>query len=190
MKSIIDILSERFRQAITPAYPELAQASDELSHEVKQSTQDKFGHYQFNGAMKLSKMVNQNPRQIAEQLIKHLEPKTPEGKPFIEKLEIAGPGFINITIHPEFLSEAADVALKDPHLGIDLPKKRQRIIIDFSSPNTAKEMHVGHLRSTIIGDSLARLFEFLGHDVVAFESCGRLGNRFWHADCLYERYGT
>ena len=178
MKPIIDILVDRFRQAAITAYPELSQTSDDLPLDVTQSTQEKFGHYQFNGAMKFSKMLKQNPCQIAELLIKNMDTKSSEQGPFIEKLEIAGPGFINITINSVFISQAVENALKGPHLGIDLPEKPQRIIIDFSSPNTAKEMHVGHLRSTIIGDSLARLFEFLGHDVLRLNHVGDWGTAF------------
>jgi len=96
----------------------------------------------------------------------------------IAQLEIAGPGFVNITLNPEFLSQKTNILLHDSHLGIDLPESPQRIIIDFSSPNVAKEMHVGHLRSTIIGDCLARLFEYLGHDVVRHNHIGDWGTAF------------
>lgn len=96
----------------------------------------------------------------------------------ILNLEIAGPGFINITLDPKFISKETDILLRYSHLGIDPPENRQRIIIDFSSPNVAKEMHVGHLRSTIIGDCLARLFEFLGHDVLRLNHIGDWGTAF------------
>jgi len=85
---------------------------------------------------------------------------------------------VNITLDSKFLSHALENVVKDAHLGIDLPKKKQKIVVDFSSPNTAKEMHVGHLRSTIIGDSLARLFEFLGHDVLRLNHIGDWGTAF------------
>jgi len=94
------------------------------------------------------------------------------------KSAIAGPGFINITLNTAYLSHYVDNILKTPHLGINLPEKPQRIIIDFSSPNTAKEMHVGHLRSTIIGDCLSRLFEFLGYDVLRLNHIGDWGTAF------------
>jgi arginyl-tRNA synthetase len=96
----------------------------------------------------------------------------------IAETEIAGPGFINIKLDPHFLSQLAQNILHDSHLGITLPEKPLKIIIDFSSPNIAKEMHVGHLRSTIIGDSLARLFEFLGHDVLRLNHLGDWGTSF------------
>jgi len=186
MQTIIHILRIKFLEAAIALYPELASSSENLALEleVTHSTQEKFGHYQFNGAMKLSKLVKQNPRQVAEQLVAKITqsslPSPQSSPPFINKLEIAGPGFINITIDTQFLSKSTDAMLRDPHLGIDMPTKnqRKRIIVDFSSPNTAKEMHVGHLRSTIIGDCLAHLFEFLGHDVLRLNHIGDWGTAF------------
>jgi arginyl-tRNA synthetase len=124
--------------------------------------------------MKLTKILQQPPRQIAEKIIQHLDRQDQ----LIEKLEIAGPGFVNITLSTPFLSQEVDLLLRDSHLGIDVPQPPQRIIIDFSSPNVAKEMHVGHLRSTIIGDCLARLFEFLGYDVIRHNHIGDWGTAF------------
>lgn len=173
MRNTLATLEDIFGSAIKKAFPQLAH--QEIPLEVTQSTNDKFGHYQFNSAMKLAKLLQKNPRQIAEELHKHV---TAAHHAMIDRLEIAGPGFINITLKPSFIAQAVDTIVKDPHLGIDLPKKKKRIVIDFSSPNTAKEMHVGHLRSTIIGDALARLFEFLGHDVVRLNHIGDWGTSF------------
>lgn len=159
------------------AFPQLAEQKDSLPVEIEQSTQEKFGHYQCNSAMKLSKLLQQNPRQIAETLVKHVDANC-DGEAMIARLDIAGPGFINITLAPQYIAKAAQAVLHESHLGIELPKNKQRIVIDFSSPNVAKEMHVGHLRSTIIGDSLARLFEFLGHDVVRLNHVGDWGTAF------------
>ncbi len=111
--------------------------------------------------MKLSKALKESPRQIAEKIVANLSPNV-----VIAKVEIAGPGFVNIHLKTEFLTEGVDLLLRDKHLGIDFPCIPKRIVIDFSSPNVAKEMHVGHLLSTIIGDCLARLFEYLGHEVL------------------------
>ncbi len=158
------------------AFPQLSEAQIPL--EIAQSTQDKFGHYQCNSAMKLAKLLNQNPREIADALISLTDKNDSLGNPLILDLKVAGPGFINITLCPSFLSKYVDQMLSLPHLGIDLPSRPQRIVIDFSSPNTAKEMHVGHLRSTIIGDCLARLFEFLGHDVLRLNHIGDWGTAF------------
>lgn len=170
-------LIKTFRQAILTAFPKLKDHSD-LPVEVVQSTQEKFGHYQCNSAMKLAKLVGGSPRVIAEQMIQHVKKTTEDGQPFISSLEVAGPGFINITLDKSYIQSAVQAVLDSPHLGIEMPQKKQRIVIDFSSPNLAKEMHVGHLRSTIIGDSLARLFEFLGHDVLRLNHVGDWGTAF------------
>ena len=174
MKSLISTLHSKFKAATEKAFPELLTEKTPLPIEVTQSTQEKFGHYQFNSAMKLTKSLKLPPRKIAEEIIAALDMH--DG--MIAALEIAGPGFINITLSPSFLSCETDFLLRDSHFGIDLPKEPQRIIIDFSSPNVAKEMHVGHLRSTIIGDCLARLFEFLGYDVLRHNHIGDWGTAF------------
>lgn len=176
MKTLIDILRKKFHTAIETTYPQLK--GQDLPLEVVQSTQDKFGHYQCNSAMKLTKLLGLKPRDIAEGLIGQLDRNGSNSMPMIQDLSIAGPGFINITLNSDFLSRYVDDMLKTPHLGIDPPDQIQRIIIDFSSPNTAKEMHVGHLRSTIIGDCLARLFEFLGYDVLRLNHIGDWGTAF------------
>lgn len=172
MKTIIHQLSDLFRTAALRAFPHLPA---EFPVEVAQSSQSKFGDYQFNSAMKLTKMTQKNPREIADTIAKEVE-KT--NSPLIGKIEIAGPGFINITLAPGFIETAINGVLHHPHLGVDLPEHPQRVVIDFSSPNTAKEMHVGHLRSTIIGDCLARLQEFLGHDVLRLNHVGDWGTAF------------
>jgi len=176
MQTIVNTLKDQFIKAISIAYPQLIPF--EIAPDVEQSTQDKFGHYQCNAAMKLAKLVGEKPRDIAEKIVANLNRKTSEGTTLITDLSIAGPGFINITIDSSFLSHYVDKMLADPLLGIDILKTPQRLIIDFSSPNTAKEMHVGHLRSTIIGDCLARLFEFLGYDVLRLNHIGDWGTAF------------
>lgn len=170
MKNIVQSLHDLFLDATLKAFPELK----ETSIEITPSTNDKFGHYQCNTAMKISKNLKKNPREVAEHIVANIDKKNN----LISKLEIAGPGFINITLDANYLSKGVDQLLKDKHFGIDLPKPPQRIVIDFSSPNVAKEMHVGHLRSTIIGDSLARLFEFLGQDVLRLNHIGDWGTAF------------
>lgn len=173
MKSPHTLLIEKFQKATHDAFPALT----DLNIEVVQSTQKKFGDYQFNSAMKLAKTLQQNPRHVAEEIIKHLNKNDADNNLMIAKLEIAGPGFINITLDPQYIQARVQEILHSPKLGIDFPQK-QRIIVDLSSPNTAKEMHVGHLRSTIIGDCLARLFEFLGHDVLRLNHIGDWGTSF------------
>jgi len=169
MKTLALILKEKFEKAAAAAFPEL----DSPVIEVTQATNEKFGHYQFNSAMRLAKSVGKNPRAIAEEIVLHLEKDL-----LIQSLEIAGPGFVNITLSAEQLSERVQKIYKSARLEIPETGKGERLIIDFSSPNVAKELHVGHLRSTIIGDSLARLFEFLGYDVLRLNHIGDWGTAF------------
>ena len=158
-----------FRDAVRAAFADI---NPSFQVEVTKSTQEKFGHYQANCAMKLASELKLPPRKVAEEIVKQVEQKKPTE---IESLEIAGPGFINIKLTPEFLAETVTNFLNHEE---SQPEKREKIVIDFSSPNIAKEMHVGHLRSTIIGDCLARTFEFLGHDVLRLNHVGDYGTSF------------
>lgn len=164
MTKLIHFLSDRFKKAALEAYPEYQGALD-----ITESTNEKFGHYQFNSSMKIGKSLGKNPREVAEAILNKLD------KADLEKVEIAGPGFINIFLQPSLISKKIEKMEK----GFDLePAKKERVIVEFSSPNTAKELHVGHLRSTIIGDSIARLFEFLGHEVIRLNHVGDWGTQF------------
>jgi len=143
---------------------------------VTAATKPEFGDYQCNAAMPLSKSLKLKPRDIAEKLVKELSPAL--GGIF-EEPEIAGPGFLNLRFKPEYLGSRISLMLKDKErLGIPKVAKPQRVIVDFSSPNIAKEMHVGHLRSTIIGDTLCRLEEFRGHNVQRLNHVGDWGTQF------------
>lgn len=175
MITTLDELTKKFNQALQVAFPSAVLAENRV--EVTPSTQEKFGQYQCNSAMKLSALLKKNPREIAQIIIANLD-FTLNQQPMIAKCEIAGPGFINITLSADYLASRLQTMLLDPKLGIEPVKTNNRVIIDFSSPNTAKEMHVGHLRSTIIGDCLARLFEFLGYDVVRLNHVGDWGTAF------------
>lgn len=166
-------LSHKFLKALQAAFSELDPQTATETIEIVQSTQEKFGHYQCNTPMKLAKPLKKAPRQIAEALIAGIDPEH-----LIASMEIAGPGFINIWISPHFISETVQKLCADPRLGIPLLEHPQKVIVEFSSPNTAKELHVGHLRSTIIGDSIARLFEFLGYDVLRLNHIGDWGTAF------------
>ncbi|WP_075884062.1 arginine--tRNA ligase [Candidatus Protochlamydia sp. W-9] len=174
MNTLLSVLANLFQQATANAFSDLSVLDPNFQLEITPSTQEKFGHYQFNSAMKLAKLLKKNPRQVAEAIVNQLTSSLPP----LSKIEIAGPGFINITFSTDFLSKNLDILLRDAHFGIPFPKKPEKIIIDFSSPNVAKEMHVGHLRSTVIGDSLARLFEFLGHHVIRLNHLGDWGTSF------------
>jgi len=139
---------------------------------LSRSTRVGFGHYQFNGAMALSKVLKQNPRDIAQKIVDAVELDVE-----VEKLEVAGPGFINIHLKPQWLAQQLQAANADNRLGIEV-EQQQTVVVDYSAPNLAKEMHVGHLRSTIIGDSVAKTLEFLGHKVIRQNHMGDWGTQF------------
>lgn len=133
-----------------------------------------FGDFQINGVMGAAKQAKQNPRELAQKVADALS-----GSSVIESAEVAGPGFINLRFAPAFLSDGLSKALADTaRLGVDEAEHKQTVIIDYSSPNLAKEMHVGHLRSSIIGDSIARILGFLGHKVVRQNHVGDWGTQF------------
>ncbi|MCL4380639.1 arginine--tRNA ligase [Candidatus Dependentiae bacterium] len=172
MLSLRTYLLERLVTATHQAFPLLPHATEHV--ELTQATNSRFGHYQSNMAMKLSKIIGKPPREIATNIAQALQSLPDNG---IAQLEIAGPGFLNITLNNDLLAAYAMRALQ-PRCGIPPVSKPKKIIIDFSSPNIAKEMHVGHLRSTIIGDSLARMFEFVGDDVLRLNHLGDWGTQF------------
>lgn len=139
---------------------------------VRQSAKVQFGDYQANGVMGAAKKMGIPPRQLAEKILEKLDITD-----IADKVEIAGPGFINIFLSPQWVAKQAEDALVDEHLNVT-PVEPQTIVIDYSSPNVAKQMHVGHLRSTIIGDASARTLSFLGHNVVRANHLGDWGTQF------------
>lgn len=175
---LIESIQQIVTQAFIKAYPSLLEAPDGLlwQAEVTRATAPQFGHYQCNSAMKLTKRLGSNPREIATHIISALQ--TLGQQSLFDKLEIAGPGFINIWLSPDFINLQINQISIDERAGVPKATIPQKIAIDFSSPNTAKEMHVGHLRSTIIGDALARILEFLGHDVLRLNHIGDWGTQF------------
>ena len=139
-----------------------------------ENTRDKtHGDFASNIAMMLAKPAKMKPRDLAELLIKAL-PEDPQ----VSDVVIAGPGFLNFFQNHAALAQRLDAALADAHMGVALQQPTQRVVVDLSSPNLAKEMHVGHLRSTIIGDAVARVLEFLGHDVIRQNHVGDWGTQF------------
>jgi arginyl-tRNA synthetase len=156
-------------QSITRAL-QLAGASDS-SAVIKQSQKAEFGQYQANGVMGAAKKLKMNPRELAAQVIEALD------LPLAEKVEIAGPGFINIHLDAQAVAAALSKLHTDSMLGIEAPP-RQSYVIDYSAPNLAKEMHIGHLRSTTMGDAAARILDFLGHDVTRANHVGDWGAQF------------
>ncbi|HBM3223800.1 TPA: arginine--tRNA ligase [Klebsiella oxytoca] len=161
------LLSEKVSQALIAAG-----ASADCEPQVRQSAKVQFGDYQANGVMAVAKKLGMAPRQLAEQVLSHLDLSG-----IANKVEIAGPGFINIFLDPAFLAENVSSALKSERLGVAQPPA-QTVVVDYSAPNVAKEMHVGHLRSTIIGDAAVRTLEFLGHKVIRANHVGDWGTQF------------
>lgn len=170
--NLISLIEYQCLDALKKAFPNSLINSVDI--EVTPSTQVKFGHYQCNSAMKLTKRLNAKPRDIA---IKIVEELSANGHESIAKAEVAGPGFINIHLCPKFISQFCEKMQQLNHFGVQSVDTK-KVVIDFSSPNTAKEMHVGHLRSTIIGDSIAKLLEYLGHQVVRLNHIGDWGTSF------------
>jgi len=149
----------------------------DLIPDLSQSTQPQFGHYQCNNAMRIAKKIKKAPREVANLIVESINQENLSN--IIEKIEIAGPGFINIWISLDKIAQDLDEMLMSEKFGIHLEAfEKQKIVVDFSSPNTAKEMHVGHLRSTIIGDSLCRILEYVGHDVLSSNHIGVWGTAF------------
>ncbi|HHI3757758.1 TPA: arginine--tRNA ligase [Klebsiella quasipneumoniae] len=161
------LLSEKVSQALISAG-----APADCEPQVRQSAKVQFGDYQANGVMAVAKKLGMAPRQLAEQVLSHLDLNG-----IASKVEIAGPGFINIFLDPAFLADNVNRALQSERLGVATPQV-QTIVVDYSAPNVAKEMHVGHLRSTIIGDASVRTLEFLGHKVIRANHVGDWGTQF------------
>jgi len=161
------LLSEKVSQALIAAG-----APADCEPQVRQSAKVQFGDYQANGVMAVAKKLGMPPRQVAEQVLTYLDLNG-----IASKVEIAGPGFINIFLEPAFLAEHVNKALASDRLGLSRPEP-QTIVVDYSAPNVAKEMHVGHLRSTIIGDASVRTLELLGHNVIRANHVGDWGTQF------------
>ncbi len=140
---------------------------------VAPTNNEKFGDYQCNAAMELARTLKKAPRQLAQEFADSVE--LPE---FIDKIEIAGPGFINFFIKNTALAAYIQAVADDPHLGVDQTGEGKTVIIDYSSPNVAKPMHIGHIRSTVIGNAIDRLFRFRGYEVIADNHLGDWGTQF------------
>jgi arginyl-tRNA synthetase len=170
MNSTIAYLTTQLDRAIVAALGDDYAGTDPL---LGLSSNPKFGDYQANMAMGLSKKLGQQPRIIAQSIVDHLDVAE-----ICEVPQIAGPGFINFTVKPSYLTTQLQAMHLDSRLGVAVAEKSQRVVVDFSSPNIAKEMHVGHLRSTILGDCIARVLEFRGHDVLRLNHVGDWGTQF------------
>lgn len=167
-------LREQIEAGITRALVQVVGPEGQSIDPLVRPTQDpRFGDYQSNVALGLAKRLGRKPREVAEELVAALD----LGE-VCETPEIAGPGFINLRIRTSYLASALGEIQADARLGIDQTPSPERVVIDYSSPNVAKAMHVGHLRSTIIGDTIARLLEFQGQDVLRLNHVGDWGTQF------------
>jgi arginyl-tRNA synthetase len=160
------VLSERFAGALA-ALDETLRGADPV---VRRSDR---ADYQVNGSMALAKRTGRPPRDLAQELVDRVELADIAHPP-----EVAGPGFINVTLQDAFLARAMQETADDPYLGVTRAANTETVVIDYSAPNVAKEMHVGHLRSTIIGDALVRVLEFVGHNVIRQNHLGDWGTPF------------
>ena len=170
MKSLRELLENAVKDALVAAFGDELADTDPL---VAATNNPKFGDYQSNVALSLPKKLKQSPRAIAEKIIANMTVNDNWETP-----AIAGPGFINFTLKPNYLASLLKEIQSDQDLGIEKVEPTSKIVVDFSSPNIAKEMHVGHLRSTIIGDCIARVLEFRGYDVLRLNHVGDWGTQF------------
>jgi arginyl-tRNA synthetase len=167
MPTLRELLSARLRDAL------VACDLDPVRGEVGQAADTRFGDYQSNAAMVLAKEKKTNPRQLATEILAKLDVSGLAKPP-----EVAGAGFLNFRLEDSYLASAVSQRAADPRLGVARVAKPKKILIDFSSPNVAKPMHVGHIRSTILGDCLVRVARFLGHEVTADNHIGDWGTQF------------
>jgi arginyl-tRNA synthetase len=173
MNSIHHQLQQAFRAAITAAF------GIDVDPLVGVAQNEKFGDYQSNAAMGLARQISEktgqktNPRAVAEQIKAALQLGS-----MAQEVSIAGPGFINIRLDPAYLAGQLNAVLADNRLGIDAIPSPQTVVVDYSGPNVAKQMHVGHLRSTIIGDAISRVLEFEGNRVIRQNHIGDWGTQF------------
>jgi arginyl-tRNA synthetase len=166
---IVAELKNRFRNALIG----LVDDPSELLEQIRRSQDPKFGDYQANMAMPLGKRLGRPPREIAAEIVRRLDVAD-----FCLPPEIAGPGFINLRIRDDWLSGRLASSVADPRLGVAATERRRTFIVDYSAPNVAKPMHVGHIRSTVIGDALCRVLRFLGHQVISDNHIGDWGTQF------------
>jgi len=166
--NIRTFLAKRVRAAMTQAG-----IPAEFNPIVASAKKAGFGDYQANGAMGAAKAMKKPPREIAGNIVAHLDLAG-----IADKIDIAGPGFINIHLAPQWLATQLHTVSNDTQLGIQKTDASQTVVVDYSSPNLAKEMHVGHLRSTIIGDSVVRVLAYLGHNVIRQNHVGDWGTQF------------
>jgi len=166
METFQEILARKLADALAAAGLPPAGA-------VTPATDARFGDYQTNAALVLAKQLGENPRALAQKILDAYDRWD-----LCEPPTIAGAGFINFTLRPETIAARTTELLRDERLGVAKIAAPKRIVVDFGSPNVAKPMHVGHIRSTVLGDALARIASFLGHDVIRDNHIGDWGTQF------------
>jgi arginyl-tRNA synthetase len=168
MIATVETLKKRFQDAARAAY-----GLEDADPVLVEASRPEFGDFQFNAALGLAKTLGAKPREIAEKIVENLNVDD-----ICEPPSVAGPGFINLKLKTSFLEQSVASIYADERLGVVPTPADGKVVVDFSGPNIAKEMHVGHLRSTIIGDSVARILEFLGNDVLRLNHVGDWGTQF------------
>ncbi|MEO1615240.1 MAG: arginine--tRNA ligase [Planctomycetota bacterium] len=181
------LLVERFRNALglcSFASKLTADQQTQFAAMIRPSGNPEFGDYQANCAMPIAKVAGVNPREVASEIVQHVDIR-----PWFETPEIAGPGFINLRLRADTLNESLKDMLGDPRCLVESAEPPRKILIDYSSPNVAKPMHVGHIRTTVIGNCLAKTLAFLGHDVVTDNHLGDWGTQFGIIIYGYKHFG-
>jgi arginyl-tRNA synthetase len=175
-----NVLQARFVQALEP----LTDSPSDYAGMIRPAADPKFGDYQSNAAMPLAKRVGKTSRDVAAELVQNLKVTD-----LFEEPEVAGPGFINLRLKDSVLFDSIQQMLLDERVGVSKTTDPKKVIVDFSSPNVAKPMHVGHIRSTVIGDCLARTLRFYGEDVVTDNHLGDWGTQFGIIIYGYRNFG-
>ncbi|MCE9529063.1 MAG: arginine--tRNA ligase, partial [Planctomycetales bacterium] len=170
--NVLAELKSRFRPALDSLVSDPAKVNELLAL-IRIAQDPKFGDYQANFAMPLGKVLGKSPRDVATQLV-----AAAKLDDLVQTPEIAGPGFINLRLRDEWVAAALRKAAADERLGVEATASPRTYVVDYSSPNVAKPMHVGHIRSTVIGDSLTRTLRFLGHKVISDNHLGDWGTQF------------
>src|SRR4051794_30111223 len=170
--NVLALLKDRLRPALAGLVPDATKAAEFLDM-IRPAQDPKFGDYQANFAMPLGKQLGKPPRDVAAQIV-----ASAKLNDLCQPPEIAGPGFINLRLRDDWLATELNRAIHDERLGVPPADQPRTIVVDYSSPNVAKPMHVGHIRSTVIGDSLYRTLAFLGHQTISDNHIGDWGTQF------------